>query len=200
MIKYYGIFQLVKVIKKDKTKKNANTVVYFSAASRRSETDTDFKLFKAYGNTADYFLRNLQKNSEGKYQSRKMYLDGYVETYNDNQDVTCIADLTPDLIPAEIGLLKQNITVKAKTQIKVQKDSYVVSSLEFVDKPKDNGVEIILNSELNDITKGKDDSLKESNNKQTEIKKIASEKNKILDDDFKVLDDDDIAGDLSDTI
>ena len=47
MIKYYGVFQLVKVTKEGKTK-NGEKMVYFTAASQRSKEDTDFKLFKMF--------------------------------------------------------------------------------------------------------------------------------------------------------
>ena len=48
-------------------------------------------------------------------------------------------------------LLKKNLTIKAKTQIKVQRDIYVVKHMEYVDKQKDNGLEIIVNSPLEDV-------------------------------------------------
>jgi hypothetical protein len=145
MIEFHGVFQLVKVVKEDKTSKG-NTAVYFTAATKRSDTETDFKLFKVFGQQADFMLRNLIKGNDGKYQSRKMYLTGFVETYNDNQEVTCEADVESSAIPPNIGLLKTNITIKCKTIIKVPKDIYSIRHLEFVDKPKDNGLEIIVNN------------------------------------------------------
>jgi hypothetical protein len=145
MIEYHGVFQLVKVIKEDKTGKG-DTAVYFTAATKRFDKDTDFKFFKVFGQQADFMIRNLIKGNDGKYQSRKMYLTGYVETYTENQDVVCEADIETSAIPPNIGLLKQNITVKCKTIIKVPKDVYRVSHLEFVDRPKDNALEIIVNN------------------------------------------------------
>lgn len=153
MIKYYGLFNLVKVIKQDKTK-NGNTVVFFMAASRRTETASDFKLFKIYGNEADFLIRNLTKDNEGNYQSRKMLLEGYVETYQDNEDVDCIAEVEANAIPPEIGVLKMNLTIKAKTTIKVNKDIYVVKHLDFADKARDRSIEIIVNSGLVDVEDG----------------------------------------------
>lgn len=191
MIKFYGIFQLVKIIKEDKTKKN-DTMVYFSACSRRSDKDTDFKLFKMFGDQADFMLRNLTKGNDGNYQSRKMFIEGYVETYTANKDVSCIAELTPDLIPQQIGLLKQSITVKAKTNIKVDQDTYVVRHMEFVDKPKDTGVEIILNSEMQTLASQQVAATVQA--PTSEIKQISNEKNKILNDGFKSLDDDEFVG------
>ena len=152
MIEYHGVFQLVKVVKEDKTGKG-DTAVYFTAATKRFDKDTDFKFFKVFGQQADFMLRNLIKGNDGKYQSRKMYLTGYVETYTENQEVVCEADIETSAIPPNIGLLKQNITVKCKTIIKVPKDIYMVRHLEFVDKPKDNGLEIIVN---NGITQSDD--------------------------------------------
>jgi len=153
MIEFHGVFQLVKVVKEDKTGKG-NTAVYFTAATKRSDTETDFKLFKVFGQQADFMLRNLIKGNDGKYQSRKMYLTGYVETYNDNQEVTCEADVETSAIPPNIGLLKTNITIKCKTIIKVPKDIYSVRHLEFVDKPKDSGLEIIVNNGISQADNG----------------------------------------------
>lgn len=189
MIKFYGVFQLVKVIKEDKTKKG-DTIIYFSAASKRTEKDTDFKLFKMFGDQADFFLRNLTKGNDGQYQSRKMFIEGYVETYLSNQDVACIAELAPSMIPQQIGLLKQGITVKAKTTIKISKDTYAVRHFEFVDKPKDNEVEIILNGEMQNlgaqVVPTSSDDIESSN-----IKQMVNEKNKILNEGFKDFDDED---------
>lgn len=191
MIKFYGVFQLVKVIKEDKTKKN-DSIVYFSAASRRTDKETDFKLFKIFGDQADFFIRNLAKDNDGKYQSRRMFIEGYVETYTSNRDVSCIAELTPDLIPQQIGLLKQGITVKAKTTIRVDQDTYVVRHMEFVDKPKDNGIEIILNSEMQELSSKHDDVIQPI--EQSNVKQISNEKNKIINEEFKSLDDDEFVG------
>lgn len=194
MIKFYGVFQLVRVIKEDKTKKG-DTVVFLSAASRRTDKDSDFKLLKMFGDQADFFLRNLTKGNDGQYQSRKMMVEGYVETYSSNQDVACIAELTPSMIPQQIGLLKQGITVKAKTTIKVDKDTYVVKHFEFVDKPKDNGVEIILNGEMQNLgTQMAPTSNNSSVSDSSEIKQIANEKNKILNDGFKDFNDEEFVG------
>ena len=148
MIKFNGIFQLVKVVKEDKTKKG-NTKVLFTAASNRGE-ETDFKLFAMYSNNADYFIRNLTKDNDGKYMSRKMYIEGYIRTFNEQQDVTCTAEITTDMLPAEIGYLKQNVTVNASTNIKIQRDILEVQSFEFVDKSKDSKISILVNNEVVD--------------------------------------------------
>ena len=108
MINFYGVFQLVKVHKEDKTKRG-DTVVYFTAATKRTEQDTDFKFFKMFGNDADFFLRNLIKDSDGKYKSRKMFIHGYVSTYYDNEEVKCTASLTPEHIPQQLGYINKNI-------------------------------------------------------------------------------------------
>ena len=75
-----------------------------------------------------------------------------------------------------------------QTTIKVDKDTYVVRHFEFVDKPKDNEVEIILNGEMqslgNQATPASLDDIESSN-----IKQIANEKNKILNEGFKDFDD-----------
>lgn len=152
MISFNGMFQLVKVLKEDKTRKG-DTSVFFSAASHRSDKETDFKVFKVFGAQADFMLRNLVKGNDGKYQSRKMYLSGVVETYYDNQDVSCEADIEPNDITPNIGILKQNITVRCKTTLRIQKDMYSVKHLEFADRAKDSGVEIIIN---NGITNSND--------------------------------------------
>ena len=146
MIRFYGIWQLVKVIKEDKTKKG-DTFVQFVAATQRGD-ETDFKLFDVFGHNADYMLRNLTKDNDGKYLSRKMFIEGYVKTYNDTQDIKCTADINKNMIPLEIGMLKQDITVNATTQIKIPKDIYIVSTFDFVDKPRDNGVSILVNNEI----------------------------------------------------
>ena len=185
MIKFYGVFQLVKVVKEDKTR-GGDTAVYFTAASRRTDKESDFKLFKIFGKDADYMLRGLTKNNDGKYNSRKMFIEGYVETYMDTQDVACTADITPDLIPVELGILKKSLTIKAKTQIKVQRDTYVVKHVEYVDKQKDNGLEIIVNSALEDVEYGQENSSTTSQ-QQSAINKTTNEKNKILKDTLKDL-------------
>jgi hypothetical protein len=151
MINYYGIFQLVKVHKEDKTRKG-DTVVYFTAATRRTEKDTDFKFFKVYGQDADYMLRNLIKGEDGKYKSRKMHLQGYVETYNENQEVKCTANLKPEHIPEQLGFLNKVITINAKTTTQVQRDTYVVKHLEFVDKQNDMDIEVVINDDLTEYT------------------------------------------------
>lgn len=157
MIKFNGIWQLVRVTKEDKTKKG-DTFVQFVAASNRGD-ESDFKLLSMYGNSADYFLRNLTKDNEGKYLSRKMYIEGHIRTYNDTQDITCTAEIKKEMIPAQIGLLKEDISVNAVTQIKVPRDVFEVSSFEFVDKPRDSSVSILVNNEVIDA----------SNNKNTAI-------------------------------
>lgn len=187
MIEYNGIFQLVKVVKEDKTKKSGDTVVYFTAASKRTEKDSDFKLFKIYGHNADFMLRNMTKGNDGKYQSRKMYLAGYVETYIENQDVVCEADIETSAIPPNIGLLKSNITVKCRTTIRVPKDTYVVRTLEFVDKPKDNALEIIVNSGITNLDSSVNVSSQEPQGAMG-AKSATSLANKELDTAFKALD------------
>lgn len=147
MIKFYGVFQLVKVHKEDKTKKG-DTTVYFTAATSRGEDKTDFKFFKMIGQNADFLLRNLQKDSEGKYKSRKMMIEGYVETYNYNEEVECIANLKKDKIPEQAGYLKVDLKIKAKQTIQSQRDTYVVKHFEFVDKKKDADIEVLINDEI----------------------------------------------------
>lgn len=147
MIKFYGVFQLVKVHKEDKTK-NGDKTVSFTAASNRGEDKTDFKFFKMFGNNAEYFIRNLQKDNEGKYKSRKMMIEGYVETYTDNQEVVCTANIKKDKIPEQAGFLKADLKIKAKQTIQVQKDIYKVTHFEFVDKKKDQEIEVLINDEM----------------------------------------------------
>lgn len=179
MIKFYGIWQLVKVIKEDKTKKG-DTFVQFVAATKRGD-ETDFKLFDIFGTNADYMIRNLTKDTDGKYISRKMYIDGYVKTYNYTADIKCTADITKSMIPLEIGMLKQDITVNATTQYQIQKDIYVVSSFDFVDKPRDNNVSILVNNEIvttnNENVKSSQDINKQNISNINEIKKVEEEFN-----------------------
>lgn len=132
MIKYYGVFQLVKVTKEGKTK-NGEKMVYFTAASQRSKDDTDFKLFKMFKKNAERFLDNLEKQGD-KYKSRKMMIEGYVETYKENQEVECEVSVKKDKLPEKYGTLIKNVKVIAKTTIKVDKDVYVVNNFEFLDK------------------------------------------------------------------
>lgn len=153
MIKFYGVFQLVKVVKEDKTKKG-DSIVYFSAASNRGEDKTDFKFCKIVGSNADFMLRNLLKDDKGKYKSRKMMLEGYVETYTDNQEVECTANLKKEQIPQQAGFLKSDLKIKAKTTIQVPKDIYIVKHLEFVDKKKEMDVEVMINDDIVEYTSG----------------------------------------------
>lgn len=150
MINFYGVFQLVKVNKEDKTKKNGDTIVYFTAATNRGEDKTDFKLFKIIGRNADYMIRNLQK-VDGKYKSRKMFLQGYVETYKENKDVEVVASVKKEKIPEQIGYIKSNLKVKCTNTIQIERDTYVVRSIEFVDKKRDEEVEIYINDNEDDI-------------------------------------------------
>lgn len=151
MINFYGVFQLVKVHKEDKTKKG-DTVIYFTAATKRTEADTDFKFFKMYGNDADFFLRNLIRDSNGHYKSRKMFIHGYVSTYYDNEEVKCTASLTPEHIPQQLGYINKNIKINAKTTTKVQKDIYMVRNFEFVDSKGDNDIEVIVSDDMTEYT------------------------------------------------
>ena len=147
MIFFNGIFQLVKVHKESKTQKG-DTIVYFTGASQRAEDKTDFKFFKMIGQKADFFLRNLQKNNDGKYISRKMFISGYIETYNENQEVECTASLKKDKIPEQAGYLKVDLKIKAKTQVQIQRDTLMVQNFEFVDKKKDQEVSVMIDDEI----------------------------------------------------
>lgn len=167
MINYYGVFQLVKVHNEDKTKRG-DTVVFFTAASRRTEKDSDFKFFKMFGNEADFFLRNLLKGDDGKYKSRKMMIHGYVETYTENREVKCTANLTPQHIPQQLGFLNKNIRIDAKTTTKVEKDIYIVKNFEFVDTPKDMDIEVVVNDDMTEFTS--ETPIVNDNNKVSETK------------------------------
>lgn len=191
MIKFYGIFQLVKINKEDKTKKG-DTMVYFTAASNRGEDKTDFKFFKMYGQNADFLLRNLQKDDKGKYKSRKMMIEGYVETYMDNQEVECTANLKKDKVPEQAGFLKVDLKIKAKTTVQVQRDTYVVNHFEFVDKKKEMDVEVLINDEIEFEYNDDDEVAISDNNKQvktsSEVKREAKSVSNGLNDAFKSLD------------
>lgn len=190
MIKFYGVFQLVKIHKEDKTKKG-DTMVYLTAASNRGEDKTDFKFFKIYGKNAEFLLRNLQKDDKGKYKSRKMFLEGYVETYMDNQEVECTANLKKEKVPEQAGFLKVDLKIKAKTTVQVQRDTYIVNHFEFVDKKKDMDVEVLINDEI-EFEYNEDDDVSSNTSQKTmsssEIKKEAKDVSKGLNDAFKSLD------------
>lgn len=136
MIKFYGVFQLVKVIKISKTK-SKDLVVYFTAASNRKEDVSDFKLFKVFGKNAERFINNLEKKGEG-YKSRRMMIEGYVETYTEDKKVKCSASIKKDTFPSKYGELIKDFKVEANTIVKIDRDSYVINHFQFLDK-KDGG-------------------------------------------------------------
>lgn len=148
MIKYYGVFQLVKVVKEGKTK-DGEKIVYFTAASRRNEDNTDFKLFKMYKKNAERFIGNLEKQ-DNKYKSRKMMIEGYVETYQENQEVICSASVKKDKLPSKYGELIKNFKVEAKTTIKVDRDVYIVNHFEFLDKKGTGDKTVIVDTDEDD--------------------------------------------------
>ena len=61
-------------------------------------------------------------------------IEGYVETYKENQEVECEVSVKKDKLPEKYGTLIKNVKVIAKTTIKVDKDVYVVNNFEFLDK------------------------------------------------------------------
>lgn len=148
MIKFYGIFQLVKVVKIGETKKK-DLVVYFTAASNRSEDVSDFKLFKVFGKNAEKFINNLEKKGDG-YKSRRMMIEGYVETYTEDKVVTCSASVKKEKFPTKYGELIKDFKVEASTTIKVDRDSYVINHFQFLDKKTGGSVKYVDNGELED--------------------------------------------------
>lgn len=163
MIKYYGIFQLVKVTKETKTSKSKEPMVYFTAASNRSKDESDFKLFKMYGKNVENFISNLEKEGD-KYKSRRMLIEGYVETYQEEQEVVCSCSVKKDKLPSKYGNLTSNFKVEAKTTIKVDKDIYVVSHFTFVDnKGKGNKTVIVDSDDEDDGTYFVDDDSDDNN-------------------------------------
>lgn len=132
MIKFYGIFQLVKVVKVGETK-NKDLMIYFTAASNRTKDTSDFKLFKVFGKNAEKLINNLEKKGDG-YKSRRMMIEGYVETYTEDRTVKCSASIKKEKFPAKYGELLKDFKVEASAVIKIQRDSYSVNHFQFLDK------------------------------------------------------------------
>lgn len=146
MLKTHGIFNLGKVIQESKTK-NGDTYIMFSAATQRGE-QTDWILCKVFGRMADYFIKNLTKNNEGKYRSRKMMIEGVVEIFDQDKEIELSANVKPDAIPQHVGYLTKEIKVKVKTFEKMKECQLLVNYLEFVDKKKEDEIEIVLNDTI----------------------------------------------------
>lgn len=184
MMKFYGIYQLVEVKAKDVTK-SGQTVVYFIAASKRGEDKTDFFFCKMFGKNADFFLRNLAKNEEGKYKSRKMFLEGTVETFKAKREVVCLAKVNKDSINKQTGVLYNDITIKATNEIQELQYSLLVKNIEFLDKKSDIKVEV-LSDEYN-----ANDNINEQDSKMTkeEIEEIENDRKSIAKELGKYMDD-----------
>lgn len=177
MIMYYGVFQLVKVVKIGETKKK-DPMVYFTAASYRDKDTSDFKLFKAFGKNAERFIKNLEKKGDG-YKSRRMMIEGYVETYTDNKEVVCSASIKKDKFPAKYGEIIKDFKVEAKATVKMERDSYVINRFQFLDK-KLNGEATILDADAEDegTTFVDDDEVDTTDNYMDTIENLSSKKNK----------------------
>lgn len=144
MFSFYGVCQLVSVKKIDKTKDN-RTVVYFKVATNRGEDKTDFMFCKVYGNTADFFIRNLVKGEDGKYKSRKLFLDGNIETYNAKKEVECIANIKKEDLVEQYGKLYTDLKIIATTTTSENQFVFRVKELEFLDKKNEVKVAILAN-------------------------------------------------------
>lgn len=150
MIKFYGIFQLVKVVKIGETKKK-DLMIYFTAASNRSEGVSDFKLFKVFGKNAEKFINNLEKKGDG-YKSRRMMIEGYVETYNDDKVVKCSASVKKEKLPEKYGKLIKDFKVETNAIVTIQRDAYSVTQFQFLDKKSDGSTKFIDNGEEEEET------------------------------------------------
>lgn len=131
MIKFYGVFQLVKVTKEGKTK-DGEKMVYFTAASRRSKEDTDFKLFRMTRKNAENFINNLERKENG-YKSRKLFIEGYVETYKEESYVEVEKKIKAGELPERYGEIIRDLKIKIKKKVPLDKDIYVVNHFEFLD-------------------------------------------------------------------
>lgn len=174
MINFYGIFQLVKVVKIGETKKK-DLVVYFTAASNRAEDVSDFKLFKVFGKNAEKFINNLEKKGDG-YKSRRMMIDGYVETYVEDRTVTCSASVKKDKFPAKYGELIKDFKVETSTTIKIDRDSYVINHFQFLDKKGNGSTKYVDKSDDEDepIYLDDDDDSSPEDEEETLMKTVAS--------------------------
>lgn len=146
MIKTYGIYNLGKVLSESKTK-SGDSFVMFSAASKRGE-NTDWVTFKAFGRVADYFLRGMVKNNDGKYRSRKMIIEGVLETSEQDRPIELTTEISPSHIPEQLGYLRNDIKIRVKTLEKMKDFAVIISSLDFLDNKKENEIEVVLNESI----------------------------------------------------
>ena len=134
MIQFYGIFQLVDVVKEDKIKNDGTKVIYFKAGSNSPGKDKgDIKFCKIYGKQAEYFINNLRKKDNGKYASRRLYLTGYIETYKKEEKIAFNQVVPPNAIPAKLGKLYESIVVNISKIMEREYECYRVTNLEFAD-------------------------------------------------------------------
>lgn len=173
MLHVSGVVQLAAIVKEDETK-NKDKIVYFTAFTRRG--DKDDKVFcKVYGNTAEYLIRNLIKKDDGSYKSRKLYIAGNIEIYKQNRPVTIPKVVPRTALPAQLGVLKEDITIQFTKEMEEDKMMIKVSFLEFEDKKKDTEtIEIYRGDGGNDGIVGNYEESKKHSHSSSLIKEINS--------------------------
>lgn len=136
MINFYGDFRLVRVEKEMRTSKSNDLMIFFTAATKRTKDESDFKFFKIIGKNAERFISNLEKDNDGNYKSRYMLIDGYVETYDDVEKKAFKVNMKAKDLPSEYGRLTEDFSFTIRKKIKVNKETYVVSHFTFLDSKK----------------------------------------------------------------
>lgn len=155
MIHFNGSFQLGAVVKEDFATEG-DKVVYFVAFSKRGKNNSDEVFCKVTGKTADVFIKNLIKRDDGSYKSRRMYLEGVLETYKkQKREVLPPKTIKPDDLDENLGKLFLPIAIVFERNVEEQKVVLKVNHLEFVDKKNEDEKLEIFQLE-NDQGKGQD--------------------------------------------
>ena len=124
---------LVKITKVGETKKGTTSVFFTVASQRRykAESDkeyiTDYVFCKAFGPTADFLLRNVPKDENGKHISRKLAIVGTLENFEIDRTIN------PGEFDVELGD-GETVTVDGLTfAIKERNTCINVKEIEFHD-------------------------------------------------------------------
>lgn len=182
MIKFYGDFQLVKIIKESTTKKDTKSVMFNVASNRYlgdNKKETDFIFCQAFGKVAEALINNLPKDEEtGKYKSRRMLLEGEIKTYKTTKKEEFQKKVKPSDIPEEAGTLNTTLNILFKKPVETTETVFVVRSIHFLDNKYKTA-----NDEEELIVSVENDEEETLNEIQEEIdKKIKQEKETYTDD------------------
>lgn len=141
MIKFYGQFYLGNVTKEGKNEKGEFFALFSAVETGSMDKEAHFKFFKVKGKTAEFLIRNLRKKENGKYASRKLFLDGYILSYKGEDTIPFTKRISE--IDEALATVHTPFDITIKKKVEVEKEIFMVSRLEFADNKNDKEEVII---------------------------------------------------------